>query len=63
MDQTELIARMRGRIDMCRRLAKTTTDQRIADILMHMADDSEQDIDRLEGEKTVITITPDKSLG
>ena len=62
MDQTELIARMRRRIDMCRRLAKTTTDQRTADILMHMADDSEQDIDRLEG-KTVITITPDKSLG
>jgi len=63
MDHAELIAKMRGRIELCRRLAKTTTDPQTAQILQLMADENEQDIHKLEGEKTVITITPDKDLG
>ena len=63
MDHAELIAKMRGHIELCRRLAKTTTDPQTAQILQLMADENEQDIHKLEGEKTVITITPDKDLG
>ena len=62
MDHAELITKMRARIDLCRRLARTTTDAQTAQILSVMADEGEQDLHKLEGEKTVITITPDKSL-
>lgn len=42
------IANMRSRVEMCRRLAKTITDQRAAAILRQMADEGEADIKRLE---------------
>ncbi len=46
----ELAATMRGRIDQCRRLAKSTTDPRAAEILRQMADECEADLRRLEAE-------------
>lgn len=44
----ELIAKMRGRIDQCRRLAKSTTDARAAEILRQMADEGEADLRKLQ---------------
>ena len=44
----ELIAKMRGRIDQCRRLAKSTTDPRAAEILRQMADEGEADLKKLQ---------------
>lgn len=46
----ELMAKMRGRIDQCRRLAKTTTDPRAAQILRQMADEGEADLKKLQAE-------------
>jgi hypothetical protein len=43
----ELAAKMRGRIDQCRRLAKSTTDPRAAEILRQMADEGEADLKKL----------------
>jgi hypothetical protein len=45
---SELIARMRARVDQCRRLANMITDDRAAAILRKMAEDGEADISRLE---------------
>jgi len=50
MDHFALIAKMRGRIEMCRRLAKSTTDARTADVLRQMADEGEQDMRKLQAE-------------
>ncbi len=47
MERDELIQKMRGRVDQCRRLARSTTDQRTADVLNQMADEGEADIKRL----------------
>ena len=47
VDQAELINKMRGRVEQCRRLAKGTTDARTAQILNQMADEGEADILRL----------------
>jgi hypothetical protein len=44
------IANMRSRVEMCRRLAQTITDQRAAAILRQMADEGEADIKRLQAE-------------
>ena len=49
MDQ-KIIANMRARVDMCRRLAETTHDERTAKILRQMADEGDADIRRLEAE-------------
>ena len=46
----ELANKMRGRIEQCRRLAKSTTDARAAQILRQMADEGEADLRRLEAE-------------
>lgn len=59
----ELARNMRGRIDQCRRLAKTTTDERAANILRQMADEVEADLNRLLAEMAAepivtIQITP-----
>ena len=43
----ELIAKMRGRIDQCRRLARSTTDEHAARILQQMADEGEADLAKL----------------
>lgn len=47
VDRDELIAKMRSRVAMCRRLADGTTDERTAKILRSMADEGEADIARL----------------
>jgi len=47
MDQ-ETIANMRGRAAMCRRLAKSTNDERATKTLSQMAVEIEADIKRLE---------------
>jgi hypothetical protein len=47
MDRDELIAKMRSRVAMCRRLADSTTDERTATILRAMADEGEADIARV----------------
>ena len=47
VEQGELITKMRGRVEQCRRLARSTTDTRTAEILNQMADEGEADIKRL----------------
>jgi hypothetical protein len=47
----DLIKKMRGRIDQCRRLAASTTDQKAARILLQMADEGEADVRRLIAER------------
>ncbi|HEY0706659.1 MAG TPA: hypothetical protein VGG33_07680 [Polyangia bacterium] len=54
MDRDELITKMRGRIEMCRRLAKSTNDARTATILRQMADEGERDLNQLIAEKNEI---------
>jgi hypothetical protein len=47
MNREQLIAKMRGRIEMCRRLAQSTTDQRTAETLRQMANEGERDLAEL----------------
>ena len=54
----ELARNMRGRIDQCRRLAKTTTDERAAQILRQMADEVEADLNRLLAEMAAEPVVP-----
>ncbi len=58
MERDELIRKMRGRVEQCRRLARSTTDQQTADILNKMADEGEADIARLLAEN--VSIQPDR---
>ena len=46
----DVIANMQGRLDQCRRLAKSTHDEGASRILRQMADEIEADIRRLEAE-------------
>lgn len=57
MTRDELIKKIQGRVDMCRRLAKSTTDRRTAETLRQMADEGEADIERL------LTEADDPQLG
>ena len=59
MDREQLIAKMRRRIDMCRRLAQSTTDKRTADTLRQMAEEGERDLAELTAEPIEIEIRPD----
>jgi hypothetical protein len=54
MDQAEVIRKIRGRVEQCRRLAKSTTDERTALVLIQMADEGEADINRMisEGQRS-----------
>lgn len=52
MERNELVAKMRQRVDQCRRLARDTTDERTAKILNQIADEGEADIARLLTEKS-----------
>lgn len=45
------IANMRGRMERCRRLARLTTDNKLYEALLQMADEIEADADRLEEER------------
>lgn len=47
IEREELIRKMRGRVEQCRRLAKASTDPAIATTLRQMADEGEADIKRL----------------
>ena len=47
----DLISHMRARAEQCRRLAEMITDERAAQILKQMAEDSETDLKRLEAEQ------------
>ena len=47
MKQAELIKRIRERIELCRRLAVETIDPRTADALIQMANEGEEDVQRL----------------
>jgi hypothetical protein len=64
MSHQELIAKMRGRIEMCRRLAASTTDSRTAQTLREMAEEGERDVERLQAEEAeiVIGLTPPDAL-
>jgi hypothetical protein len=44
----DVLQRMKARVAQCRRLADSTTDERAAKILRHMADEGEADIRRIE---------------
>ena len=50
MEKDELIKKMRGRVEQCRRLARGTTDSHVATILNDMAEEGEADIRRLLNE-------------
>jgi hypothetical protein len=44
VDQDELLAKMRARVDLCRNLAASTTDPRAARVLNDIADEGEADM-------------------
>lgn len=44
------IANMASRVEQCRRLAKSTTDERTAKILLKIAEEGEADIARMVAE-------------
>lgn len=52
MQRDGLLEKMRGRVEQCRRLAMSTTDEHTAKILNEMADEGEADIKRLLSENS-----------
>ena len=50
MSPDELIEKMRGRVEQCRRLAIMVTDPQARAILEQMADEGEADIQKLEAD-------------
>ena len=50
-DTDQLISNMWARIHQARRLAKSTTDREVTDLLLRMAADGEADVRRLEAER------------
>ena len=50
MTNDELMAKMQVRVDQCRRLARSITDQAASEALKQMADEGEADIARLKAE-------------
>ena len=47
----DMVAKMRARIDQCRRLAGTITDPRAAKILRQMAAEGEADLTKMQAEE------------
>jgi hypothetical protein len=47
VEREELVKKMRARVETCRRLANSTTDQRAAETLKQIAEEGEVDIERL----------------
>ena len=47
----ELMVKMRGRIDQCRRLAKMITDPQAKQALLKMADEGEADLKKLQADE------------
>lgn len=52
----EVITKMRARVEQCRRLARTTNDAHVAQVLRQMADEGEADIAKLEMEQQNRTV-------
>lgn len=48
----EFIEKMRGRIEQCRRLTRSTTDPRTWQVLSEMAAEGQADVRRLRAENT-----------
>ena len=48
---SEIIAKMRGRVEQCRRLAQFINDPRTNEALLKMAEEGEADIRKLEAEE------------
>jgi hypothetical protein len=53
MDKKELIAKIRGRVEQCRRLAHYVNDPRTTETLLQMADEGEADLRRLDDEGVI----------
>ena len=51
MSEPDPIQRMADRIAQCRRLADSTTDELTRRILLQMADEGQQDMERLKTER------------
>jgi hypothetical protein len=47
----ELIAKMRGRIEQCRRLAKMINDPQASQVLLQMAEEGEADLRKFQAEE------------
>ena len=47
----QIVAKMRARIEQCRRLADTITDPRAARILLQMAEEGEADLARMQADE------------
>ena len=54
MEREDLIKKMRGRVEMCRRLARGSTDDATIEALTQMAEEGEADIRRLLAEKDAL---------
>jgi hypothetical protein len=52
----QAIAKMRARVEQCRRLARTTNDAHVAEVLRQMADEGEADIAKLEAQQQKRTV-------
>ncbi len=52
MEREEIIRKISGRVEMCRRLARSTTDQQTAEALRQIADEGEADLRRLLAERS-----------
>jgi hypothetical protein len=50
MRRTEIVANIRGRMALCRRLSQTTSDPWAANALKKLVEEGERDIRRLETE-------------
>jgi len=51
MDE-DVIANIRSRVERCRRLAASTTDRKVAAVLLQMAEEGDADLNRLRSERT-----------
>jgi hypothetical protein len=52
----QTIEHIKLRVVQCRRLAAFTTDEKVASILLQMAEEAETDLKRMEAEATSIAI-------
>ena len=50
MTRAEIIQKMRSRVEQCRRLERSTTNERTAIVLRQIADEGEADIARMLSE-------------
>jgi hypothetical protein len=53
----ELIQKMRGRVEQCRRIAEMAHDPEMIRLLLQMAEEGEADIAKLEAELAAVSVT------